>query len=203
MRSKLILQTISVVLITLWILWIFLWYNYIRAIVYIVVWIALYLFTIYIYNKFYNITLKYIDPYIPREKRYEQTEFLKSEEIVFYKTLYKVLHNEYWDRYHIFSQVELQQLFQKKNESAFRLNMSIDFLIVDFEKDLNPIIAIELDWDPHKNNKKVQYNDLKKEHLFSLSRIQLIHIDDEYKDNEDKIYEEIIPVIESKRIKKS
>lgn len=200
MRSRIIRQTLSVISFIVWIIGLIIWWNTIISLTYLIVGTAWFILDIYAYNKLYCKALKYLDPYIPYKKWYEQNEFLHEYEIKFYKTLYKVIHKEYWDRYHIFSQVNMQELFQKKKPQAFWLNMALDFLIVDYENDLNPVLAIELNWDNHYTDPVQGARDLKKKNIFSISKIPLVYIKNKDAENEQIVYDKILPKLEAKRM---
>jgi len=112
---------------------------------------------------------------------FEQRNLLNEREIKLYKLLYNILHEDYWDRFIIFSQVRMRDVVDlKKNLSYTKRKLykphywSIDFLIVDSKNNFKPIIAIELswwEWSNHADEYQIE-QDQKKKDLINICDIQ-------------------------------
>ena len=201
MRTKIILNSMCLAWIALmtifWLQWKF---SNTTAIIYIIIMICFLIFFYFCYNSLHRKIIE-VTPDLYTRQCYKWTRFLWPNEKDFYRTLYKILHREYWERYIIFSQVRMKDMFERRSKLYPWVNWSVDFLIVDFEDNFKPIVAIELDWDNHKKDPHQKELDIVKNKLFSISPIHLIRIDNADKNNEYYIFDEIITEIEAKRTK--
>lgn len=170
------------------------------ALIYILFMVLFLIFVYFWYDDLHRHIIEKV-PDLYTRQCYEWKRFLWPNEKDFYKTLYKILHKEYWDRYIIFSQVRMKDMFERRSKLYPWVNWSVDFLIVDFEENLKPVLAIELDGDNHKTDLHQKELDIMKNKLFSISPFNLIRIDNIDKNNSDYIWNQVIPEIESKRNK--
>ena len=67
----------------------------------------------------------------------------------------------------------------------------VDFLIVDKDQDFKPILAIELDWDSHKEYRQYKSDKFKNE-VFKDSNLPLIRFNNNISDNQEIIKSNII-----------
>ena len=120
--------------------------------------------------------------------------FFTYSENHFYTSLKKVLYYNYWYKYEVYPKVRLADIFQPEKGDNWikKLRMRhVDFLIVDKEQDFQPILAIELDWDSHKEY--IQYkSDKFKNEVFKDSNLPLIRFNNNVSDNQEIIKSNII-----------
>jgi len=85
-----------------------------------------------------------------RWKFYKKKALLNKNELNFFYELNKYLKKNFWEKYYVLSQVRILDFFQKAH-SIKTFKWSLDFLICDFENNMEPILAIELNWYSHLN----------------------------------------------------
>lgn len=113
------------------------------------------------------------------EQEYKQRQYFFSySELQFFYILQNVLSKNFWKKYGIFPKVRLADIFEPTFKNQWLLNKiwskHIDFLIVDLEKNCNPILWIELNWSSHMQ-KSVLRNDYFKQEIFKKTGLSLAY----------------------------
>lgn len=115
--------------------------------------------------------------------------FFSIAEKEFYTNLKKILTDNYWNKYTIFPKVRLADIFEPINEEQWykKLRMRhIDFLITDSTQAFKPVLAIELDWEYHKQYTQYKSDQFKNE-IFKCSPISLIRFNNSTSSNAEVI----------------
>ena len=102
--------------------------------------------------------------------------FFSYAEKEFYTNLKKVLIASYGERYIIFPKVRLADIFEPTKEGQWYKKLwmrHVDFLITDSTKAFKPMLAIELDWEYHKQYKQYKSDQFKNE-VFKECSLPLI-----------------------------
>ena len=122
--------------------------------------------------------------------------FFSYSENHFYTSLKKVLYYNYWYKYEVYPKVRLADIFQPEKWDKWWKRLAprhVDFLIVNKEQDFQPILAIELDWNSHKEYRQYK-SDKFKDEVFKNSNppLPLIRFNNNDSDNQEIIKSKII-----------
>lgn len=115
-------------------------------------------------------------PWINKYKYHIKQYFFSYAEKEFYTNLKKVLYNNYWFKYEVYPKVRLADIFEPEKWDKWykKLRMRhVDFLIVDKDQAFKPMLAIELDWNSHKQYRQSKSDKFKNE-VFEDSPLKLI-----------------------------
>ena len=115
--------------------------------------------------------------------------FFSIAEKEFYVNLKKVLIASYGERYIIFPKVRLADIFEPTKEGQWykKLRMRhVDFLITDSTQAFKPMLAIELDWEYHKQYKQYKSDQFKNE-VFKECSLPLIRFTNSTANNSEII----------------
>lgn len=102
--------------------------------------------------------------------------FFSYSEKEFYMNLKKILFENYGDKYEIFPKVRLADIFEPKREGQWYKKIwmrHVDFLITDSKQSYKPVLAIELDWEYHKQYRQYKSDQFKNE-VFKECNLPLI-----------------------------
>lgn len=119
-----------------------------------------------------SISIPWVNP-IP--KYVIKNYFFSNAEKEFYKSLKKVLSYNYWFKYEAYPKVRLADILKPEKWDRWWKRLAyrhVDFLIVDSEQDFKPMLAIELDWDSHKQYRQSRSDKIKDE-VFENSGLHL------------------------------
>lgn len=102
--------------------------------------------------------------------------FFSYPEIIFFKNLKKTLNENFSWSYGIFPKVRLADIFDADNQGNLNRIRSkhIDYLIIDYTNNCNPVFAIELNWKSHYSFKVRESDNFKKE-LFKNTWLPLLY----------------------------
>ena len=120
--------------------------------------------------------------------------FFSIAEKEFYTNLKKVLYYSYWFKYEVYPKVRLADIFKpEKGEKWVKRLWSkhVDFLITDKDQAFKPMLAIELDWDSHKQYRQIKSDKFKNE-VFNNSPLPLIRFKNNMSSNEEVIRSNIV-----------
>jgi hypothetical protein len=119
--------------------------------------------------------------------------FFTISENHFYTSLKKVLYYNYGFKYEVYPKVRLADIFNATEKNwVKRLWMRhVDFLIVDKDQSFKPILAIELDWDSHKEYRQYKSDKFKNE-VFKDSNLPLIRFNNNISDDWEIIKKNLI-----------
>ena len=120
--------------------------------------------------------------------------FFTISESHFFTSLKKVLYYNYWFKYEVYPKVRLADIFKPEKWDKWWKRLAprhVDFLIVDKEQNFKPILAIELDWDSHKEYRQYKSDKFKNE-VFKDSNLPLIRFSNNVSDNQEIIKSNII-----------
>ena len=133
-------------------------------------------------------------PWLNNYKYLVKPYFFTISESHFYTTLKKVLYYSYWFKYEVYPKVRLADIFRPEKWEKWlkRLWMRhVDFLIVDKDQSFKPILAIELDWDSHKEYRQYK-SDKFKNRVFEDSNLPLIRFNNNVSDDWEIIKKNIV-----------
>lgn len=103
--------------------------------------------------------------------------FTQSEEN-FYKNLKEVLYKLFQYRYEVYPKTRLNDVFETKYSKDRFMQSHCDFLIVDRHQNFKPVLAIEVDWDSHKNRWQKK-SDKFKDKVFEETWLPLVRVKNE------------------------
>ena len=109
-------------------------------------------------------------------------EFYSPSEENFYRNLKEVLYKLFQYRFEIYPKTRLNDVFDTKYSKDWFMQSHVDFLIVDRHQNFRPVLAIEVDWDSHKNRWQKK-SDKFKDQVFEESWLPLVRIKNEQSDN--------------------
>ena len=115
--------------------------------------------------------------------------FFSIAEKEFYKSLKKILSYNYWSKYEVYPKVRLADILKSEKWDKWWKRLAyrhIDFLIVDSEQDFKPMLAIELDWDSHRQYRQIKSDKFKDEALKN-SNLPLRRFNNSISNNEEII----------------
>lgn len=114
---------------------------------------------------------------------HRKKKFLSDYELqLFYNLMINYFVNKNGGRYYVLSQVRIADLIYIP-WYKLKFYWSVDFLICDFENDMKPLLAIELNWGEHSKNLKRRIADYRKKKLFKRAWIPLVYVwNEELKD---------------------
>lgn len=128
-------------------------------------------------------------PGINNYKYHIKQYFFSYAEKEFYTSLRKVLYNSYWFKYEVYPKVRLADIFEPEKWDSWYKKLwmrHVDFLIVDKDQAFKPILAIELDWNSHKQYRQYKSDKFKNE-VFNSSNLPLIRFNNDMSSNEEVI----------------
>ncbi len=135
-------------------------------------------------------TIPWINNYKYKIKQY----FFSYAENHFYTSLKKVLYYNYWYKYEVYPKVRLADIFEPEKGDKWYKKLwmrHVDFLIVDKDQAFKPILAIELDWNSHKEYRQYKSDKFKNE-VFKDSNLPLVRFNNNVSDNWDIIKSNLI-----------
>ena len=115
--------------------------------------------------------------------------FFSIAEKEFYTSLRKVLYYNYWFKYEVYPKVRLADVLKSEQWDKWWKRLAprhIDFLIVNKEQNFKPMLAIELDWDSHKQYRQYKSDKFKNE-VFDNSELPLRRFNNSTSNNEEII----------------
>ena len=117
---------------------------------------------------------------------------MNSGEKLLYDLLKKVIRSEY-KNLEIGIKIRVGDVFNINPKKIdidlfyYGLSSHFDFIIFAKDKDLKPIVAIELDGSHHRKNKKVIENDIKKNSLCDIFKFPIVRISSRDKISDSKL----------------
>ena len=120
--------------------------------------------------------------------------FFSYAEKDFYTNLKKVFYYNYWYKYEVYPKVRLADIFEPEKGDKWYKKLwmrHVDFLIVDKDQAFKPVLAIELDWNSHKQYKQYKSDKFKNE-VFENSELPLRRFNNSTSNNEEIIRMNVI-----------
>ena len=133
-------------------------------------------------------------PWINKYKYHIKQYFFSYAEKEFYTSLKKALYNNYWFKYEVYPKVRLADIFEPERWNKWYKKLwmrHVDFLIVDKDQAFKPMLAIELDWNSHKQYRQYKSDKFKNE-IFEDSPLKLIRFNNSTSNNEEIIRMNIV-----------